>query len=41
MAILAEVHEWYNTLLTSARALDTLPASTIDNSGNDGDTTLN
>ena len=37
MIILEEVHEWYNTLLTSARAVDTLPASTIDDSKDDGD----
>ena len=36
MVILAGVHEWYNTLLTSARAVDTLPASTIDDSGDNG-----
>ena len=40
MVILAEVHELYNTLPTSARAVDTLPASTIDDSGDDGDNTL-
>ena len=40
MVILAEVHEWYNTLPKSARAVDTLPASTIDDSGDDGDNTL-
>ena len=34
MVILAEVHEWYNTLPTSARTVDTLPASNIVDSGN-------
>ena len=37
MVIQAEVHEYYNTLPTSARAVDTLPASTIDDSGDDDD----
>ena len=40
IVILAVVHEWYSTLPTSARAVDTLPASTIDDSGDDDDNTL-
>ena len=40
MVILSEVHEWYNTLPTSARAVDILPASTMDDSGDDDDNTL-
>ena len=40
MVIPAEVHEWYNTLPTSARAVDTLPASTTDDSRDDDDNAL-
>ena len=40
MVIPAEVHEWYNTLPTSARAVDTPPAPSIDDSGDDGDDAL-
>ena len=39
MVILVELHEWYNTLPTSARAIS-LPASTIDDSGDNDDNTL-
>ena len=37
MAMLVEVHvhEWYNTLPTSARVVDKLPAPSIDDSGDD------
>ena len=40
MVILAEVHEWCNTLLTFARPVDTLPALNVDDSGDDGDNIL-
>ena len=37
MVIPTEVHDWYNTLPTSAQAVDTLPAPSIDDSGDDDD----
>ena len=40
MVIPAEVHEWYNILLISALAVDTLPALSIDDSGDDDDDAL-
>lgn len=40
MVIPAEVHEWYSTLPTSARAVDTLPAPSIEDSGDDDDDAL-
>ena len=36
----AEVHEWYNILPTSARVVDTLPAPSIGDSGDDDDDAL-
>ena len=40
MVILVEVHEWCNTLPTSARVVDKLPALSIDDSGDDDDDAL-
>ena len=40
MVIPVQVHEWYNTLPTSARVVDKLPAPSIDDSGDDDDDAL-
>ena len=40
MVIPVEVYEWYNTLPTSARVVDKLPAPSIDDSGDDDDDAL-
>ena len=40
MVIPVEVHELYNTLPTSARVVDKLPAPSIDDSGDDDDDAL-
>ena len=37
MVIPVEVHEWYNTLPTSTRAVDTLSTPSIDDSGDEDD----
>ena len=40
MVIPVEVHEWYNTLPTSARVVDKLPAPSNDDSRDDDDDAL-
>ena len=40
MVIPVEVHEWYNTLPTSARVVDKLPTPFINDSGDDDDDAL-
>ena len=40
MVIPAEVHNWYRTIPTSARAVDTLPQPSVEDSGDDDDDAL-